>query len=103
MTGDIAEIKQQSEEQFQAAVIEYATLCQWAIFHPFDSRRSEAGYPDLTLVRERVVFVELKTEKGKVSTPQKLWSMRLLLAGAEYYLWRPSDWSQIEQTLRRAA
>ena len=39
-----------------------------------------------------VLFVELKTEKGKLSASQR-WleelSQRLALAG--YYLWRPSD------------
>jgi hypothetical protein len=42
----------QTERQFERAIVEYAKLSGWKAFHPFDSRRSEPGWPDLTLVRD---------------------------------------------------
>ena len=40
-----------SERAFQTAVLELAQVTGWRSYHPHDSRRSAAGYPDLTLVR----------------------------------------------------
>lgn len=56
------------------------------------------GYVDLTMARDgRVIFAELKTEKGKLSPAQEEW--RDALEGQEYYLWRPSHWPIIERVL----
>lgn len=109
----------QSEKQFEAALVQYAKLAGWRVFHPFDSRRSEAGWPDLTLVRDgQLVFAELKTERGKLSTAQEEWIEALCeveqadvahLAGlpsglyrphVQVYVWRPSSWPEIEKVLR---
>ena len=84
-----------TEKAFMASVIELATLCRWRCYHAFDSRRSSPGYPDLTLAKSgRVIHVELKTERGRVSSAQREWLEAL---GGE--LWRPSDWPTIEATL----
>lgn len=98
----------QSEKAFQQAVVEYARLNRWKVFHPFDSRRSEPGWPDLTMVRgEMLLFAELKTEKGRLSPAQEDWTSELQgvsngAAGAmRVYVWRPSDWPLIERTLGR--
>lgn len=88
-----------SEAQFQAMVVQLARLRGWAHYHTHDSRRSAAGFPDLVLVRERVVFMELKSEKGAVKPEQRLWLARLLEAGAEAHLFRPSQWAEIEKVL----
>lgn len=94
-----------SEQDFQATVMELAKLCGWLAYHPFDSRRSPEGYPDCTLVRApRVVFAELKTEKGKATPHQQAWLAALReCSGVECYLWRPSDMDQITAVLRGAA
>ena len=64
----------QTEAQFQDAVIDYARQCGWLTYHPYDSRRSTSGFPDLTMVRRgRIVFAELKTEVGKLRTDQRRW------------------------------
>lgn len=98
---------QQSEKQFQGAVIEYAQLLGWRVFHPFDSRRSDPGFPDLTLVRRgELILAELKAENGRLSTAQEEW--RELLSEVEHasegaievFVWRPSDWPLIEAVLR---
>jgi hypothetical protein len=58
------------------------------------------GWLDLTFVRERVFFAELKSEKGRIRPAQQVWLDRLKAAGQECYLWRPSDWPQIEKVLK---
>jgi len=66
-----------TEKEWQAQVIKLATMLSWKVFHTHDSRRSTAGYPDLTLVRRsRVVFAELKTDTGRVvrMTPTYTWA-----------------------------
>ena len=55
------------------------------------------GFTDLVLVRERVVWIELKSQTGVQSPDQKEWAAALLAAGEEYYLWRPSDLGTIIQ------
>ena len=88
-----------SEREWQQTVVDYARAKKWSCFHPFDSRHSAAGFPDLVLVRERIVFAELKREKGKVSAEQRDWQIAIMFAKGEYYLWRPSDWGEVEQVL----
>lgn len=49
------------------------------------------GWPDLTLIgRGRVVFAELKGERGVVQPEQ--WAVGALVGEvAEHYVWRPAD------------
>lgn len=97
----------ESEAAFQQKVINYALFKGWRMYHPPDNvpskrgkvQRVTAGYPDLTLVRERVLFAELKSEKGRVKPEQREWHDALRDAGAEVYIWRPSDWEHIEVVL----
>lgn len=88
------------------AIIDLARLLGWKTYHTFDSRRSEPGYPDLTLVKgRRLVFAELKTEKGRMTAAQDEWLEAFLQAGAEVCVFRPRDWHSgvVEQILREAA
>jgi hypothetical protein len=65
-----------------------------------------AGWPDLTIVgRGRVIFAELKAERGRTSDEQKDWLAWLFDAGATATVWRPSDWldGTIESVLRRGS
>lgn len=89
-----------SEAAFQAQVIEYAKGRGWQVYHPYDSRKSQAGYPDLTLWRERLVFAELKAETGETTAAQEKCIEELRAAGQEVYLWRPSDMAAIVEVLR---
>ncbi len=75
----------------------------WLLYHTFNSRRSEAGFPDLVLVRDgRILFIELKKDdKAKPSPAQILWLAALKeCPGVEVYLWRPSDLDLIVETLK---
>ena len=93
-----------NEKQFMQAVMDAARLTGWMAFHPFDSRRSEPGFPDLTLVHpERgLIFAELKTARGRASPAQQRWIAALRDAGARVYLWRPDDWDDIAAILNGA-
>lgn len=85
-----------SEKDWQAQVLTIARTAGWMVFHPFDSRRSTAGFPDLTLVRgPRLIFAELKTQKGRVSVEQQKWLDALREASAEVFVWRPSDLNSV--------
>lgn len=104
----------QSEADLQSAVIEYAHLLGYKVFHVHDSRRQvrpgvyvgdsdAAGIPDLCLARERVIWAELKSRTGRLSAAQKEWIAVLKAAGQEVYVWRPGDWGEIERVLQRVS
>lgn len=90
-----------SEQAWMRQVIDAARLLGWHVYHTFDSRHSTPGFPDLVLVRDRVIFAELKVATGKVSHHQRRWLELLRRAGQETYVWRPSDYPAVEQVLRR--
>jgi len=95
------EVGSVTEREFQTDVVKTARGCGWITYHTHDSRRSDKGFPDLVMVRERVVFAELKTDRGTASAEQQEWLRRLKRAGAEVYLWRPADMPDITATLTR--
>ena len=78
-----------TEKQFQSLIVEYAKRCGWFVYFTYDSRRSPEGFPDLVLVRNVVLYRELKTETGRLTPAQKAWGDRLTEAGADYQVWRP--------------
>jgi hypothetical protein len=93
------------EKDFQERVCHLARLYHWRIYSIPDSRRvSMAGYPDLTMwnvEQKRLMFVELKREKGKVSESQKIVLSELSqLIQCEVYVWRPSDWDSIIEIMK---
>src|SRR5205085_1848486 len=91
----------QTEKGFMATLKQFAELHGWSWYHTRDSRRSPEGFPDVVLVRERVIYAELKTDVGKLTLAQKEWLSRLRAAGQEVYIWRPCMWPEIEATLAR--
>lgn len=97
------QLRRQSESQFQAAVILLAEVCGWKVYHTHDSRRSNKGFPDLVLVRERTIYRELKTETGKLTPEQRDWLLALRQAGDDADMWRPRDWQHIEDILKSYA
>ena len=57
------------------------------------------GFVDLILARERIVYIEAKSEAGKLSEAQEKWRDAILGAGGEWYCFRPSDWPSVLVTL----
>jgi hypothetical protein len=90
-----------TEKEWMRQVVDLAHLLGWATYHPLVSMKSPAGWPDLVLVRDRVLFVECKAERGVLSRHQERWRDRFLTAGAEWYLWKPADLEQVAAVLRR--
>lgn len=84
-----------TEEQLQVAVLQLAEISDYGIrYHNPDSRRSQAGFPDLvlgSLSRRRVLFRELKTDTGKVRPEQSACLDTLTFAGLDAGVWRPAD------------
>lgn len=75
----------------------------WEGYHTFFSHYSEHGYPDWTLVnaaRKRLVFVELKAEKGKLSEHQEHWRDLIQACGIEWYCWKPSEFDEAVRILK---
>ncbi len=90
-----------SERDLDRAVADIARRTHWLRYHTYRSQRSPSGFPDLCLVRPpRVLFIELKSEKGKPTTDQARW-LQLLerCPGIEVYLWRPADFERIAKVL----
>jgi hypothetical protein len=100
-----------SEAGFQAVVCELAGLTGWEWYHPPVNRpggkrgavqRVTGGWPDLALWRPpEFVLAELKTEKGRFRPDQLRVLDALRACGLEVYVWRPSDWPEIEARLTR--
>lgn len=94
------------EKEFQAVVIEAARTLghKVAHFRPAMTKHGwrtpagadGAGWPDLVIAgRGRILFVELKRRKGRLSVDQKAWRALLEENGGEYRLWTPADWPHV--------
>jgi hypothetical protein len=82
-----------TEEQLLDSVTELAQWLRLLTYHTRDSRRSAPGFPDLVLAGRRgVIFAELKSRSGQLSSHQHGWKWTLQAAGQEWRLWRPADW-----------
>ena len=90
-----------SEKAFREQVRALANVLGWSVYFTWCAVHSPAGFPDLVLARERIIFGELKSEKGKPTAAQMMWLERLSDAGGECYLWRPSDFDNIKDILQR--
>jgi hypothetical protein len=101
-----------TEDELQDWIVGTARLLGWRIFHARVARTATgwrtavsydgAGFPDLVLVRERLVFAEIKLERGRLSPEQVVWLDVLREAGQEVHVWRPADWTSgaVEDVLR---
>ena len=81
-----------TERDFSQQVIELARLRGWKVYHTWSSIHSPAGFPDLVLTRKgRLIFAELKSDKGKLTPAQEEWLASLRETAARVYEWRPTD------------
>ncbi|MBZ5736472.1 VRR-NUC domain-containing protein [Nocardioides sp. TRM66260-LWL] len=93
-----------SEAMFQRHLLQLAAWHGLLSYHTHDSRRSQPGFPDCVLLGPAgVIYAELKTTKGRVTPEQREWLDRLTAAGQTAYLWRPTDWPEINLILRDLA
>jgi len=64
----------ETEKELMQAAINLAQSYGWLVYHTFNSRRSEPGFPDLILVRrDKLLAIECKSEKGRVTPAQQSW------------------------------
>lgn len=100
-----------SEADLLDQVIEVAHLNHWLVAH-FRPARTEKGwrtavsadgkgFPDLVLSRGKdLLFVELKSNEGKLSQEQQEWLKALNQnLTVECHIWRPDDWDKIVDRL----
>lgn len=120
-----ATIPKLTERDFMEQVTQLAEIrgWSWAHFRPAQTAKGwrtpvsgplGKGWPDLVLVRTtehgsqgRLVFAELKRDGQRPSIEQKAVLDLLQQTEGEYlgracevYVWTPSDWDDIEETLR---
>lgn len=92
----------QTEAEFQDEVTRLAKRHGWLAYHTHNSRKSEAGFWDSTLIRGRVLIgAELKVGDNKPTGPQLTWLEAL--AGVKVVrstVWKPEMWPEIERILR---
>ena len=53
----------QRERHLQDRLVQTAQLCCWRLYHTYDSRRSQIGFPDLVMVRDGVLLA-LEVKRG---------------------------------------
>ena len=105
-------LRDKLEDEWREEVIDAAHRFGWAVAYFRPARTVDGqwrtpvgadgkGWLDLTLVRDRVLFVELKRETGVLEDEQRDWIRRLDDAGAEWYVWRPSQMDEVIDVLRR--
>lgn len=89
------------ERAWQQQLAASARLLGWRHYHTYDSRRSEFGFPDSVLLRgTRLVFAELKRQRGKPTAAQQTWLAELAgVESVECYLWRPADRQRVLEIL----
>ncbi len=89
------------EKDWQRTVTDLAKQLGWTTYHTYNSRRSAHGFPDLVLVRDRVIYLELKrdTPTSKLTDEQHVWLNLLRKAGADAYVARPRDLEHLAATL----
>ena len=90
------------ERDYQRAVTDFADMCGWEWYHPYNPHMDKPGYPDLTMWHPRhgVIFRELKRD-GEYPTPEQVDTIRSLqAAGADAKVWwLPSQWDTVEKEL----
>lgn len=89
-----------TEAAFQQRVTDLCDWLQIRWFHDTDSRRNRAGFPDLVLVGNRVLYAELKVGRNRLTLEQAEWINALRNAGQEAVVWWPQQWDSVEAKLR---
>lgn len=84
--------------------------------HETDSRKSKAGFPDYCIVGPYgILFLEIKSSKGRVSPKQQEWIDRLaaadctappteaIIPAVRAYIAYPDDWDRVLSDLKKIA
>ncbi len=111
--GQMPALAPLTEREWQQQVTELAELCGWQWAH-WRAARTEhgwrtpvsgtigAGFVDLILIhprRRQLLFVELKSDAGRLSDEQLGVHDVLRQAGLDVDVWHPRDWDQVVAAL----
>lgn len=104
------------ERDLQKGVIDVAHAFGWYVAHFRTAINARGhyqtpvgadgkGFPDLCMVRERVVFMELKVRYRQLKPEQEIWRDRILASGTEWYLITEKEWDggEVERILQPSA
>jgi hypothetical protein len=79
-----------TEKQLHDMLRAAALRNDYLVYHTHDSRRSDAGFPDLICIKRGAIFaLELKAQKGRVSAQQEMWLNAWSSCGAYAAVVRP--------------
>ena len=99
------------ERVWLSEVVALAKGYGWLVYHALPAQNArgrwathqmgDTGFPDLMMVHSSfgTLFVELKTNKGRLTSNQQDWLDVLHTAGQETHVWRPKDRHRIKQRL----
>jgi hypothetical protein len=99
------------ERVWQSEVVALSKAYGWLVYHALPAQNArgkwathqigDTGFPDLLLAHHErgTLFVELKTNKGRLTQQQELWLDTLHTAGQEVHVWRPRDRARIKLRL----
>ena len=100
MRGLPISLDEMPEKEWMAQAVGLAKQLGWMRYHVLRSKGSTPGWPDDALLRERLILVEWKTEKGKLSDAQQDWIRALLQAKVEVYVCRPRHLDELARILQ---
>ena len=101
-----------TEQQFLGMVLQLAKLHRWRSIHVRPGRTAAGGwrtpvqgdgvgFVDCLLLRDsRLIAAELKSSRGTTTPEQDAWLKSFREVGAEVFIWKFSDWKEIEATLK---
>ena len=92
-----------TERDLREQVRDLCGLFGWKMHFTWMSMHSPKGMLDLLLInreKKRVIFAELKSDKGKLTPEQQETFDGLEACGQEVYVWRPGDIEHIARLLR---
>ena len=80
------------ETSIKKAIRDYLRLTGWFVFHNLAGLGVYPGISDLTAIKDgRVVFIEVKTNRGQQSEKQLLFEDGIRTHGGEYIVARSVD------------
>lgn len=89
-----------TEAAYSRRITDMANLLGLRWHHEQDSRRSKPGFPDLVLCGPKgVLFLEVKTDTGRIKPEQQAWIDALRGAGQDALIVRPCHWTDVEKLL----
>lgn len=92
------------EAEFALRIEETMDLLHLRWHHEVDSRWSKRGLPDYIIVGPcGVMFLEIKSDKGKATPQQEAWVKELTEGGVLAYVAWPKDWDRVLSDLKRIA